>query len=317
MKRIVLVGLLAATGCVSTGKFNTLQSQYDAEAKKAAALQEQLGQADVNNADLSKTKGELEGEKAALIQDKATLQQQTADLGAQKAGLEADMARLTAERNTLSGEKQALLAANQEKERQYDGIVGQLQQEVSDGNLKITKYKNMLTVDVADKILFDSGKAEIKADGMKILKKVGDALAKSDKTIRVVGHTDNVPLIAGAAYASNWELSAVRATTVVRFLQEQAKIDPLRLIAEGRSEYAPVAPNDSPANRQKNRRIEITLLDKSLVEAVMLKGAEAPAGLSATASAPAAAATAAPAAPAAAAASPSAPAQAPSSGAKP
>jgi chemotaxis protein MotB len=286
MKRIPLVGLLALMGCVSAGKFNQLQSQYDAQAKSAAELKKQLSQANENNADLSKSKSELESEKAALVEDKATLEKQTADLSSQKAGLEADTARLTAERDTLSGEKQALLAASQEKQKQYDSIVGQLQQEVSDGNLKITQYKNMLTVDVADKILFDSGKAEIKADGKKILKKVGDALAKTDKTIRVVGHTDNVPLIAGSAYPSNWELSTVRATTVVRFLQDQAKIDPTRLIAEGRGEYAPVAPNDSPANRQKNRRIEITLLDRSLVESVVVKGPDSAPGLTPSAQAP-------------------------------
>ena len=154
-----------------------------------------------------------------------------------------------------------------------DGLVGQLQKEVNDGQLKITQFKNMLTVDVADKILFDSGKADLKKDGKAVLLKVGEALAHSDKYLRIGGHTDNVPLSPGAAYATNWELSAARATTVVRFLQDQAHLDPKRLIATGRGEYSPVAPNDSPANRQKNRRIEITLLDKNLVEAVSEKPA--------------------------------------------
>jgi chemotaxis protein MotB len=66
-------------------------------------------------------------------------------------------------------------------------------------------------------------------------------------------------------FASNWELSAARATTVVRFLQE-AGIAPERLIATGRAEYAPVAPNESPEGRQKNRRIEITLVDPNLFQ---------------------------------------------------
>jgi chemotaxis protein MotB len=82
----------------------------------------------------------------------------------------------------------------------------------------------------------------------------------------VVGHTDNVPITGGLqkVFASNWELSAARATTVVRFLQE-AGIAPERLIATGRAEYAPVAPNDTPEGRQKNRRIEITLIDRNLL----------------------------------------------------
>ena len=84
-----------------------------------------------------------------------------------------------------------------------------------------------------------------------------------------------MPLGSNAAYASNWELSAARATVVVRFLQDQAKLDPKRLVAGGRGEYAPVAPNDTPANKQKNRRIEITLLDKNLVEAMAVPPAAA------------------------------------------
>ena len=269
MKRILMpaLALLALNGCVSMSKFKDLQAQYDAMVQKSGHLEGELGQAKSSNEDLSKTKSQLEAEKA-------TLEKQTADLAAQKAALEADMKSLSAKKDALESEKAALLAESREKQKQYDAILGQLQQEVTDGNLKITQYKNMLTVDVADKILFDSGKAEIKKDGQAVLQKVGEALAKSDKTIRVVGHTDNVKLSAGAAYASNWELSAARATTVVRFLQDQAKIDPKRLIVSGRGEYSPVAPNDTPENKQKNRRIEITLLDKSLEEAVLLKPAE-------------------------------------------
>jgi len=122
----------------------------------------------------------------------------------------------------------------------------------------------MLTVDVAEKIFFASGSSTLKASGKEVLQKVGAAIAGyPDKIIRVVGHTDNVPL-RGAM--TNWELSVMRATNVVRFLQDKSKIDPTRLVAAGRSEYQPVAANDTPEGRQKNRRIEITLMDKSYIE---------------------------------------------------
>jgi chemotaxis protein MotB len=126
----------------------------------------------------------------------------------------------------------------------------------------------MLTVDVAEQLFFDSGRAALKDSGKKVLKEVADAMQDyADKAIRVVGHTDDVPISKAAqkVFPSNWELSAARATTVVRFLQE-AGIAPGRLIATGRAEYAPVAPNDSPEGRQKNRRIEITLIDPSLFQ---------------------------------------------------
>jgi len=82
-----------------------------------------------------------------------------------------------------------------------------------------------------------------------------------------VGHTDNVPLAKSlqAVFPTNWELSVARATNVVRFLQEVG-IPPERMMASGRSEYDPVAPNDTPEGRQKNRRIEIMLIDKGLTD---------------------------------------------------
>src|SRR5437773_6840260 len=95
--------------------------------------------------------------------------------------------------------------------------------------------------------------------------KVGEELkGYDDKVIRVVGHTDNVP-IKTKVFPSNWELSVARATNVVHYLQEVG-IPPDRRIASGRAEYQPVAENDTPDGRKKNRRIEITLIDKNLVQ---------------------------------------------------
>ena len=114
---------------------------------------------------------------------------------------------------------------------------------------------------------FDSGKVTLRKEGKAVLKKVGNALKRyENKIIRVVGHTDNVPVAKSlrAAFPSNWDLSVARAANVVRFLQEVG-VPPERMVAAGRAEYDSVAPNDTPEGRQKNRRIEIMLIDKSLV----------------------------------------------------
>lgn len=271
----VLLAALALSGCVSSSKYKMLQSRNDELEsqlsqinKEAKGLQSDLGSAQETNQKLGQAKSVLEKEKSELEAAKDALLAKTRELESAKADLSARTEELAAQKAALQAEKDALLKASQEKQAQYDALVGDLQKEVADGQLKITQYKNMLTVDVADKILFDSGKAALKKEGLAVLQKVGEALQKSDKVIRVVGHTDNVPLSSGAAYASNWELSAARATVVVRFLQEKAKLDPKRMMAAGRGEFAPVAPNDSAANKQKNRRIEITLLDQALVDAV-------------------------------------------------
>jgi chemotaxis protein MotB len=175
---------------------------------------------------------------------------------------------LEKEKADLAQEKDAMAKANQDAKVQYDELVNHLADEVQKGDLKVTQYKNMMSVDVAEQIFFASGSATLKQGGKDVLKKVAEALKSyPNKVIRVAGHTDDVPLAKAiqSTYPSNWELSVIRATNVVRFLQ-QAGIDPQRLIATGRGEYAPIASNDTPEGRQKNRRIEIMVIDKALID---------------------------------------------------
>jgi chemotaxis protein MotB len=122
---------------------------------------------------------------------------------------------------------------------------------------------------MVEKILFDSGKADIKTNGKKVLDRVAEILKTiTDKQIRIEGHTDNVPIGATLAekFPTNWELSTARATTVARYLQEKG-VSPAVLNAAGYSEYKPVESNETDEGKAKNRRIEIVLipLDKESV----------------------------------------------------
>ena len=234
---------LALSGCVTQGTYEKLEAE---KAQEIDALQSQ---------------------RAALESERKSLQQEKVLLEKDKAALEREQAMLRAHNEALEGERMKLLEAGKQSQAQYDSLARELNQEVQKGQLQVRQYKDMLTVDVAEQLFFDSGRATLKETGKAVLKKVADAIMSyDDKAIRVVGHTDNVP-ISGAlqkTYASNWELSVARATTVVRFLQESG-IEPGRLVATGRAEYAPVAQNDSPEGRQKNRRIEITLINRNLL----------------------------------------------------
>src|SRR2546423_12916145 len=229
-----LAGAFTLCGCVSTGTYEKLEADKNQE---IAALQKQ--------------RGTLQEQVQALQSQRSALEQQQADLSRQIAALEQ--------------QKTQLLTATQQDKSQYDSLVRNLTEEVKKGQLQVRQYKDMLTVDVAEQLFFDSGRATLKDTGKDVLKKVGDALkGYEDKVIRVVGHTDNVP-IKTKVFPSNWELSVARATTVVRYLQEVG-IPPERMVASGRAEYQPVAENDTPEGRKKNRRIEITLIDKNLVQ---------------------------------------------------
>ena len=168
----------------------------------------------------------------------------------------------------LEKEKHALEATSQQSQTQFDALVKKLSAEVEQGQLQVRQYQNMLSVDVAEKIFFDSGRAVLKEGGKEVLAKVGEALKSyEDKVIRVVGYTDNVPIAKSMqnVYPTNWELSVARATNVVRYLQDVG-VPPERMVAAGRGEFAPIAPNDTPEGRQKNRRIEIMLIDQGLAQ---------------------------------------------------
>src|SRR5262249_17764219 len=134
-----------------------------------------------------------------------------------------------------------------------------------------------LRVDLVDKVLFNSGDAQISKRGENLLMRVGSILAGiTDKQIQVSGHTDQMPIgeKRSTQFPTNWELSAARAVNVVRSLQEKANGPGERLAASGYSEYHPVASNKSQIGRARNRRIEILLLpslDPKLIAKTKLK----------------------------------------------
>lgn len=191
------------------------------------------------------------------------LADRSAEAGAAMAEMRQDIDRLTAEGSAMQQQLEAELQAREarlaEVQGTYDELVGKLEEEIQRGEVKISELKGKLTVNVVDKILFDSGKATLKGNGLKVLQQIGDILkTAADKNVQVEGHTDNVP-ISTAQYPSNWELSMARATTVLHFLQDKVGIPGERLSAVGYGEYHPIASNSTPAERAQNRRIQIVL----------------------------------------------------------
>ncbi len=254
-----LAGLVALAAGTVWYFMDSRYRQLEAERDQLRAQNEKY-MADVARAEADIGRLRFEAEALASNRD---------SLASQGDAIRRERDAIAGERDAAAGERDSLRQAQAETVSRYGALVSKLSQEVDKGHLQIKQYQNMLMVDVADKIFFDSGSAEIKESGMVVLKKVGEALALyPDKMIRVVGHTDTIPLtkLAQTEFPTNWELSVARATTVVRFLQDVCAIAPDRLIAAGRGQYQPVATNRTPAGRQKNRRIEIVLLDRTVAD---------------------------------------------------
>ena len=134
------------------------------------------------------------------------------------------------------------------------------------GQITLSIEERGLVIRFLDSVIFDSGKADIKPEAKEILDYVAEILSGDefkDKYIKVEGHTDSDPIIYSPKFATNWELSAIRATNVLRYLVEEENIDGSRISSSGYSYYRPVAHNDTKANKAKNRRVDIVVLKSS------------------------------------------------------
>ena len=116
-----------------------------------------------------------------------------------------------------------------------------------------------LVMKLPDKVLFDLGQADLVSGAFPLLQKIRDIIRNTDYPIRIEGHTDNLP-INSERYPSNWELSTSRAVNVLRHFIEKLKVPSKRLSAVGFGEFQPLYPNDTPAHRARNRRVEIVFV---------------------------------------------------------
>jgi chemotaxis protein MotB len=143
-----------------------------------------------------------------------------------------------------------------------EALVSSLNEQIKKQEITIKELEGGLSLSMVDRILFRLGEATLTPQGEKVLAKVGAGLKQiQGKMIRVVGHTDTIPIRKDYLdkFPSNWELSAARASTVVRYFQDKSGLDPKEMEAVGRSFYQPAAPMDTAKNRALNRRVEILI----------------------------------------------------------
>lgn len=243
--------------------YERLKTDKDQLAERNDSLSQRLLEAIDRNKLLQE---DLLRARADLERVEKVLADRSAEAGLAMTEMRREIDRLTTAsgllEQQLEAERQVREARLAEVQGTYDELVGKLEEEIARGEVKISELKGKLTVNVVDKILFDSGQAALKTAGVKVLQQIGDILKSAvDKDIQVEGHTDNVPIRGTLiqVYPTNWELSTARATTVLHFLQGKVGISGERLSAVGYGEYRPIASNATAEGRALNRRIQIVL----------------------------------------------------------
>ena len=294
--RIIFVLLpVIAGGCVSKGTF-------EAQIDKSQSLTEQLRMEQQKSTDLkseleeslkasNRMKSEIADLESQLVSEKELRSQTEKKYKTEAGSLKKEFKKEKAEWTETYSDLQSILklkdlkinrlentiklsqkkaAIGESKHQKYDEIqkklISKLEGEIKEGIITISQLKGRLSVEIVDKILFASGSTEIKEKGKEVLNKFSEILKDEKKhNIRIEGHTDNVPLglTLQRKFPTNWELSAFRATQVVRYLISKG-VAPEKLVAMGQSKYRPVASNDTREGRKRNRRIEIVFFQKNL-----------------------------------------------------
>ena len=233
---------LAADYAATKTTLDNLKTSYEAlEKDSGAALDTNVKKNRELLAQLEAKEKALAAEQERLNKLKAELQERSARVDELEGKMAAQEAGMTALKNKLS--------------KALNSFEGK--------GLTVEQKNGKVYVSMENKLLFGSGSWIVGPEGKRAVVEVAKVLADNpDIAVLIEGHTDNVPYAGGGQIADNWDLSTKRATAIVTIIKDNKKVDPKNLTAAGRGEFAPIAGNDTPEGKSKNRRIEIILTPK-------------------------------------------------------
>ena len=215
-----------------------------------------------NISKLQTEKSELTTQYNDLMNEKLSQAEQMNTALRLKSETLAEKERLLSEREIVLENLQSKIARQDSVTKRLNDIIRGALLGFKSDELSVEVKNGKVYVSMSDKLLFKSASAAIETKGLEAIKVLADVLNKNnDIDILIEGHTDNLP-IRTAQYRDNWDLSVARATSIVRILVDEYKIDAKRLTASGKGEFSPRANNSTPEGRAANRRTEIILSPK-------------------------------------------------------
>lgn len=257
-----LTVMLLATGCVSKKKYTALQTDYNSLNTAYQNSQIALAECKSQGQSIEAALAEAKRNNEALLQQYHALQGNLTQSLEQNSQGNVNIAKLVDEINASNRYIQQLVAAKSKSDSLNMVLTNNLTRSLTRDDLRdvdIKVLKGVVYISLADNMLFRSGSYEISDRAMEILGKIAKIIKDYNSyDVLVEGNTDNVP-ISRPNIRNNWDLSALRASSVVQVLQNKFGVDPKRLTAGGRGEYNPVATNDTAAGRELNRRTEIII----------------------------------------------------------
>lgn len=261
LMKIFAIGAMALTmtSCVSKKQYDALNLDYKQAIENVAERQREIQDLRSKNTALSSENSLLKSQHDAL---KSSLDACLSNSGKSSANID----KLVGEINASNSYIKKLISTNAKNDSLNLALSNKLKRSldnVADQDVQVKVLKGVVMISLSDKMLYKSGDYNVLPAAQEVLGKVAKVINDYDKySVLIEGNTDNVPLNSANLPKDNWDLSALRATSVAKILQSQFGVDPSRITAGGRSEYNPKSTNMSVSGRAENRRTEIIIMPK-------------------------------------------------------
>ncbi|HSZ35308.1 MAG TPA: OmpA family protein [Puia sp.] len=248
---LLLSGIMLLGGCVSNGKYKASQQSLESVRADSARLANKVSSLESSVATLKTQIDSLNAQVSALSFKAGQYSTESANKSSQLAAQQEQLIRLQA---LMDQQKKAI---EDIRKKMADALVG-----FTSNELTVSVKNGKVYVSLQESLLFPSGSATVNSKGIQALGKLAEVLnVNTDINVDIEGHTDSIP-IRSNMYPDNWALSTARAVSIVRVLIKNYKVDPVRLVASGKSQYDPVETNSTPEGRTQNRRTDIILSPK-------------------------------------------------------
>ncbi len=247
------------TSCVSKKQFDALNTNYKQSLENLAERQREIQELRGQNAGLSSENNLLKDQNNAL---KSSLDACLSNSGKSSANID----KLVGEINASNSYIKQLISANSKNDSLNLALSNKLKRtldDVTDKDVEVKVLKGVVMISLSDKMLYPVGRYDVLPAAQGVLGKVAKVINDYDTySVLIEGNTDNTPLSSVSSPRDNWELSALRATSVAKILQSQFGVNPNRITAGGRGEFNPKTTNASVSGRAENRRTEIIIMPK-------------------------------------------------------
>lgn len=257
--------ILAVPGCVSKKKYAELQAEHQALQQNYTTLQSDYGKSQTRAQTIDALLQEARANNAELKSQYAKLQESLDKSISQNTQGNVNISKLVDEINASNKYIKQLVSAKSKSDSLNLVLATNLTRSLTGADqdeVNVRVLKGVVYISLADNMLFKSGSYEVNSRAMTTLGKIAKIIKDySDYDILVEGNTDTVP-ISRTNIRNNWDLSTLRASSIVQVLQNDFGVSPSRLTAAGRGEYNPIADNSTAVGRQRNRRTEIIITPK-------------------------------------------------------